>query len=163
MFFLTSTRRSQFDLAMHIFHSDIKLFDLISNLKEIPTVFTLPKNPQDYINLKFYCSWLVGFTVAEGSFLIKSNSDAFFQLKQRLDLNLFESFKLFFSTNTKIYIEENKYHQFAISSKLDLQKVINFFSFSGHHPLTGQKNIQYLKWLENLKKSERYNNLKFPI
>lgn len=162
IFFLTSTRRSQFDLAMHIFYSNIKLFNLISNLESIPTVFELPDSPSDYISLKFYCSWLVGFTVAEGSFAIKKNMDACFQLKQRMDLNLFESFKLFFSTKTKIYEEKDKYHQFVLSSKIDIQKVITFFSFSGHHPLVGLKSIQYLMWLENLKKMARYKNLHFP-
>jgi hypothetical protein len=162
IFFLTSTRRSQFDLAMHIFYSNIKLFNLISNLESIPTVFNLPDNPYIYLNLKFYHSWLVGFTVAEGSFIIKKNLDACFQLKQRMDLNLFKSFKLLFSTKTKIYEEENKYHHLVLSSKLDIQKVITFFSFSGHHPLVGLKNIQYLMWLENLKKMSRYKNLNFP-
>jgi hypothetical protein len=43
-----------------------------------------------------------------------------------------------------------------------VQKVINFFSFSGLHPLIGLKGIQYLKWLDSLRNSIRYKNLKFP-
>lgn len=162
IFFLTSTRRSQFDLAMFILTNDIKLFVNINNLTNVPIVFNLPVSATDYLNLKFYSNWLVGFTVAEGSFLIKKNLDACFQLKQRMHLTLFESFKLLFDTNSKIHTEQNMFHQFTVSSKKDIQKVINFFSFSGHHPLIGLKSIQYLNWLDNLKESFRYKNLHFP-
>ena len=96
------------------------------------------------------------------NFLIKKNNDASYQLKQRIHVQLFESFKLLFETNRKIIIEDNKYSQFSVSSKADIQKVINFFSFSGLHPLIGLKSIQYLKWLNNLQNSFRYKNLNFP-
>jgi len=87
----------------------------------------------------------VGFTVAEGSFIIKSNSYPSFQLKHNIDVNLFNTFKCIFNTKRKIYTEKNLYNQFSVSSIVDIQKVINFFSFSGLHPLVGLKNIQYLK------------------
>lgn len=162
IFFLTYTRRSQFDLAMHIFNNNIKLYEKIANITNVPIIFSLPNSASDYLNLKFYFSWLIGFTVAEGSFFIKKNLDACFQLKQRMHLTLFESFKLLFDTKTKIYTEQNEFHQFTLTSKKDIQKVINFFSFSGHHPLIGLKSIQYLNWLDSLKKSNRYKNLNFP-
>ena len=76
---------------------------------------------------------------------MKINKDGCFQLKQRIHYDLFEAFKLLFNTNRKIDIEKEKYAQFSVSSKTDIQKVIDFFSFSGLHPLTGLKNIQYLK------------------
>jgi hypothetical protein len=76
---------------------------------------------------------------------MKINKDGCFQIKQRIHQELFEAFKLLFDTNRKIGIEKEKYAQFSVSSKNDIQKVIDFFSFSGLHPLTGLKNIQYLK------------------
>jgi len=76
---------------------------------------------------------------------MKSNNDGCFQLKQRVHTNLFESFKLVFNTNRKIEANKGLYNQFGVSSKTDIQKVINFFSFSGLHPLVGLKYIQYLK------------------
>ena len=69
--------------------------------------------------------------MSEGSFFIKTNNDGCFQLKQRLHLPLFEAFKLIFETNRKISIENGLYCQFSVSSKADIQKVLNFFSFSG--------------------------------
>ncbi len=133
IFFLTETRRSQFDLALFIFNNDKKVYD-----------------------------WIVGFTMAEGSFFIKINNDGCFQLKQRVHVLLFEAFKLLFDTRRQIYTEKNMYNQFSVSSKTDIQKVINFFSYSGLHPLIGLKGIQYLKWLINLRNSSRYSNLNFP-
>lgn len=100
--------------------------------------------------------------MAEGSFFLKTNKDGCFQLKQRLHVNLFEAFKLTFETKRKIDVEKELYCQFGVSSRADIQKVINFFSFSGLHPLVGLKNIQYLKWLHDLSSSNRYENLKFP-
>ena len=62
-----------------------------------------------------------------------------------LHTNLFEAFKLVFNTNRKVSVDKGLYNQFAVSSIKDIQTVINFFSYSGHHPLVGLKNIQYLK------------------
>ena len=67
IFFLTESRRAQFDLAMFIFKNDLKLYNLISSqgqIKEIPTIFELPKTASDYLSLAFFKNWLVGFTNA---------------------------------------------------------------------------------------------------
>jgi hypothetical protein len=57
---------------------------------------------------------------------------------------MFEAFKIVFNTNRKISIDKFCYSQFGVSSKADIQRVIDFFSFSGLHPLVGLKCIQYL-------------------
>lgn len=164
IFFLTDTRRTQFDLAMYIIENELKYFDEIlrTNKKEMLGKFVIPKSSSNIINLNFFKNWLVGFTNAEGSFCIKKNNDACFQLKQRIHIELFEALNLLFDTTRKISIENNKYAQFSVSSKLDLQKVVNFFSFSGLHPLIGLKSIQYLNWLTYLQNSTRYKNLNLP-
>lgn len=161
IFFLTDTRVDQFNLAMYILKNDIKLYNEIHNINNIPTIFEIPKNPFDYTLLHFFRNWIVGFTCSEGSFFIKSNNEGCFQLKQRIHYNLFEAFKLIFDTNRKIDITNN-YNQFGVSSKSDIQKVINYFSFSGLHPLIGLKYIQYVNWLNNLRESSRYSNLNYP-
>jgi len=149
IFFLTETRRAQFDLAMFILKKDKKVYDQIpaSALAkgEIPTLFELPKTALDYANLAFFKNWIVGFAMSEGSFFVKKKNDGCFQLKQRVHVMLFEAFKLVFKTNRKIDTEKFMYNQFSASSKPDIQTVINFFSFSGLHPLIGLKCIQYLK------------------
>jgi LAGLIDADG endonuclease len=162
IFFLTETRRSQFDLAFFIFINNIKVFDQIPAINEINTFFELPKTATGYVDLAFFKNWIVGFTLAEGSFLIKNNNDGCFQLKQRIHVLLFEAFKLIFKTSRKIETEKCMYNQFSVSSKKDIQAVINFFSFSGYHPLIGFKCTQYLKWLTTLRNSYRYSKLNFP-
>jgi len=175
IFFLTNTRVDQFNLAMYILKNDIKLYNEIPNINNIPTIFEIPNNPFDYTLLHFFKNWIVGFTCSEGSFFIKSNNDGCFQLKQRIHSNLFEAFKLIFDTNTSGAAEAaeggrrprkidttNNYSQFGVSSKSDIQKVINFFSFSGLHPLIGLKYIQYVNWLNNLRESSRYSSLNYP-
>ena len=146
---------------MFIFKNDLKLFEKIPN-KEIPTIFQLPKTALEFLNLAFFNNWLVGFTNAEGSFCIKNNNDGCYQLKQRIHTQLFAAFQLFFNTKRSIYIENDMFAQFCVSSKTDIQTVINFFSFSGCHPLIGLKSIQYFKWLTDLQNSYCYRNLNFP-
>lgn len=160
IYFLTETRKSQFDLCMWILKNEIKKYDQIT--REVPSIFELPLTAKDYLNLAFFKNWVVGFTMSEGSFFLKNNGDGCFQLKQRIHVILFEAFKLVFETNRKIEIEKGLYNQFSVCSKKDIQIVINFFSFSGHHPLIGLKGIQYLKWLITLRNTKRYANLNFP-
>lgn len=162
IFFLTETRRAQFDLAMFILKEDKKVYHKLPVKEEIPTLFKLPKTASDYANLPFFKNWIVGFTMSEGSFFVKKNNDGCFQLKQRVHVMLFEAFKLVFNTSRKIETEKCLFNQFTVSSKADIQTVINFFSFSGLHPLIGLKCIQYLKWLTILRNSYRYTNLNFP-
>jgi len=162
IFFLTETRNKQFNTAMVILEQDIKRFDFIPSINNIPKIFNLPVNPADYVKLSFFKNWIVGFTMAEGSFFIKSNNDGCFQLKQKIHASLFFSFKLVFCTNRNIDIEKNMYNQFSVSSKADIQTVIIFFSFSGLHSLIGLKGISYTKWLNDLRNSHRYGNLNFP-
>lgn len=162
IFFLTETRRAQFDWAIFILKENKKVYDQIPATTEIPRLFELPKTALDYANLAFFKNWIVGFTASEGSFFVKKNNDGCFQLKQRVHVILFEAFKLVFKTNRKIETEKGLYNQFSANSKADIQTVINFFSFSGFHPLIGLKGIQYLNWLTILRNSSRYHNLNFP-
>ncbi|YP_009252434.1 LAGLIDAG endonuclease, partial (mitochondrion) [Hirsutella rhossiliensis] len=161
IFFLTETRVNQFNVAMHILKNNIKTYIEIPSKDNIKDVFKLPYSAYDYTLLHFFNNWIIGFTCSEGSFLLKSNNDGCFQLKQRMHNNLFEAFKLVFNTSRKIDTTNN-YSQFSVSSKSDIQTVINFFSFNGLHPLIGLKYIQYTKWLKNLQNSIRYNKLKYP-
>lgn len=54
IFFLTETRANQFNLAMHILKNDIRIFDKIYSIENVPTYFELPKTPLDYTKLLFF-------------------------------------------------------------------------------------------------------------
>jgi hypothetical protein len=64
---------------------------------------------------------------------------------------------------TSINVDSNNSYQVTFSSRLDIQKTINIFSFSGLHPLIGYKLEQYNLWIENIRKSSRYSDLKLPL
>ena len=162
IFFLTKTRITQFNKSMYILKENVKKFDDIPSTDNIPFTFKLPNNSSDYLNLHFFRNWIVGFTASEGSFFVKTNEDGCFQLKQRLHPDLFEAFKLMFGASRKITTDSKLYNQFGVSSKKDIQEVINFFSFSGLHPLVGLKCMQYTKWLNDLSNSIRYKDLNYP-
>jgi hypothetical protein len=54
LFFLTNTRVNQFNLAMYILKNDLKLYNQIPDINNIPAVFEIPKNPLDYTLLHFF-------------------------------------------------------------------------------------------------------------
>lgn len=54
IFFLTDTRRAQFDLAMLILKQDIKVYDEIPAAKTITSLFEAPKTAEDYVKLGFF-------------------------------------------------------------------------------------------------------------
>jgi len=159
LYFLTETRRAQFDKVIFILKNEIKKYSELP--AEIPAYNKLPQTAEGYSKLPFFYNWIVGFSMAEGSFFIKNNKDICFSLRQREHLLLFEAFKIVFNTKTK---GENSggFSKFIVTSIKDIQKVVEFFSFSGLHPLLGYKLIQYNKWINEIRKSTRYYNLKLP-
>ena len=165
IYFLTEARRDQYKKAIYVMTTGVtKISEIPSVLpNNLPYLYELPKTPLDYVSLPFFTYWLVGFTISEGSFFIKSNNDASFQLKQRVHITLFEAFKLLFNTTRKINIENDIYAQFAVSSKKDIQTVINLFSNGiAGNMLMGVKLDQYNRWFNNLKNSKRYSDLNYP-
>lgn len=184
IYFLTNERRIQYEKALyymvsgevkfkeieilnteyysiaseHLNHSVESLSKIHIPMSNLPK---LPNTAQDFIDLPFFRAWLVGFTIAEGSFFVKINLDACFEIRQRSHPELFLAFNLLFKSSRKIGIEQGKYAKFSVSSKANIQEVMNFFSFTSNPPLIGTKLQQYLNWLENLKASKRYKNLKY--
>jgi hypothetical protein len=157
---LTYKRNNQFNKVFYIFKNNIKYFTDIPFY--IPYLFILPNSCLNFIKISYFNNWIIGFTIAEGSFLIKSNNDGCFQLKHTKQKYLLESILLELNSNKKIYLEKDKYSYFSISSKNEIQNVIKFFSFSGNHPLIGLKLISYQQWIKSLKNIKRYKDLKFP-
>jgi len=124
-------------------------------------------NYKYYINLDFFKDWIVGFTIAEGSFFIKKNNYAYFQIRQT-GIESYEIIKgiCIMIANRKSYVikpDKSNSYQLSLSSREDLQNVINFFSSSSNYKLLGYKYIQYLNWLIKIKEISKYKELNFPI
>lgn len=160
--FLTYQRVKQFALVNYILENNIIHWD---NVKFIEPEFTsIPV--YDLVKLEFFIDWLIGFTMAEGSFGMKSKGSAFYQLKQKGEENLY----LLKAACLVITGRESKpmkadsvgAYQLSLSSKMDIEKVISFFSSGAadHHPLYGYKSSQFTLWLYALKNSARYSQIK---
>ena len=175
--FLTETRQKQFLLLKYIKLNKLIYYkDIIKHNDYINKYIEINKISNNFNQLHYFNNWLVGFSMAEGSFLIKKNKDICFQfpsfkvgdirqgrtLKQKYNLELFINISNYFNTSRKLNISNNKFIQFNVSSKNDIQNIINFFSFSNNHPLLGNKLISYNKWLLAIKNSVRYKELNIP-
>lgn len=84
---------------MYIFEKDINMYNDIPYIKNIPTIFEIPKNPLEFTLLPFFTIELQDLHVHKVLFFIKSNNVGCFQLKQTIHTNLFEALKLVFYTD----------------------------------------------------------------
>lgn len=158
--FLTGNRSRQFARLNYIIDNNIIHWENVVFNPSIP-VYSL----DDLINFSFFPDWVVGFTIAEGSFGHKANGSAFYQIKQKG----FENYGLIKAICWTIADREAKpikadatdSYQLTLSSKLDVQKVVNFFSSPANYPLSGYKLAQYKEWLAGLRKSVRYQSLTY--
>jgi hypothetical protein len=162
LYFLTKTRSQQYNVLLYIIENNIKKWENFPT--EIPNYNSYNLNDSsEILNLWFFRNWLVGFVVSEGSFFIQENNEFYFSIGQKGNKNLMKAISLLFEIKRLNY--ENILNDVTIvrmSSKEDIQKVINFFSFEKIVSLTGYKKEQYDEWLKKLKVSKRYKNLKYP-
>jgi len=163
LFFLTKNRINQYNLLLYTLENNIKKWALLPD--EIPNYSTLDLNkPEDILqNVLYFKDWLVGFVVAEGSFFVQANKEISFSIGQKENSNLMQAIHMFFGPSRALYYsKKTDVYLVRMTSVNDIQKVINFFSFGNHYPLIGYKKDCYLIWLDSLKASNRYKNLKFP-
>lgn len=154
--FLTANRRNQFALLNYIIDNHIIHWD---NVNYIPSCSEF--SIQDILNFSFFADWVVGFTVAEGSFGVKGKGEAFFQIKQKgiENYNIIKAICfLIVNREPNIKVDSQDCYQLTLSSKADVQKVVNFFS-AFDTSLCGYKLIQYNEWLNCLKSSNRYKDI----
>ena len=158
--FLTLNRVNQYSLLSYIIDNNIIHWENV-NFKN--SVY-IAKPAEDLIKLDYFAGWVVGFIIAEGSFGVKSNGSAFFNVKQKgiENYNIIKGICLLITKREAkpIKADAADCYQLTLSSKLDVEKVIKFFS-SPDNKLFGHKLLQYRQWLDALKTSNRYKNIKF--
>lgn len=108
-----------------------------------------------FLELPQFSNWLVGFSEAEGSFRIKNNNSAFYNIRQTgiENLELIKAIQNLIKGKivSEIKADSNHSYQISFTSKKDIQTIINFF-FSNNYPLSGNKKVQYNLWITKLKK-----------
>lgn len=157
--FLTDTRRAQYDMAVFIMLSGLTRYNDLPS--QAPVVSALPSTAEGYLAFPWFSDWVVGFTTAEGSFFVKDDGEVGFSLTQRPHAVLFEALKLLFKTNRTVGITDGSM-KLSVGSVVDVQTVVSFFSFSGHHPLMGLKAASYRQWLDYLRVTPRFKSVKLP-
>ena len=138
-------------ILKYIIENDIKHWENI-DLNEIDNLF-IKSNKKleftDIINLPYFNNWLVGFTMAEGSFHIKAKGYAHYSIVQSGIENsqIIKAIHYFIkgpdSLNYQIKPENLKVYRISFSSKKDLNFIINFFNINN---LLGLKKLQYDNW-----------------
>lgn len=98
--------------------------------------------------------------MAEGSFGMKIDGSAFYQLKQKGADNLYllkAACLIITGPRRELNSDSTGAYQLSLSSKKDIEKAISFFSSSNR--LCGYKLSQYTILLNLLKKSSRYSHI----
>nr|YP_009690299.1 LAGLIDADG homing endonuclease [Fomitiporia mediterranea]QEG57079.1 LAGLIDADG homing endonuclease [Fomitiporia mediterranea] len=149
--FLTYNRRKQFFLFKYIIENNIKHWENL-NLEEIDNLFIKNNKKLNFhqiINLPYFYNWLIGFTIAEGSFHVKSNGRAHFSIVQS-GLENYQVIKAIhyfikgpLSLQHVIKPENFKVYRISFSSKIDLDIIIKFFE---NNQLLGLKKLQFDNW-----------------
>lgn len=95
---------------------------------------------------------------------MQANKEICFNVGQKGNSVLMNTIYLLFEPSRALdYTKSKDLSIVRMSSVKDIQKVIDFFSFENHYPLTGYKKESYLIWLKALKESYRYKSLNFPL
>ena len=153
--FITYNRRRQIFLFNYIVENNIKHWEDL-DLNKIDSLFLATKKKIsfiDIINLPYFYNWLVGFTIAEGSFHIKNRGTAHFSIVQSGNNNyeIIKAIHYFVkgpeSFNHQIKPENTKVYRISFSSKKDLNFIINFFETNN---LLGLKKLQFDNWKSHI-------------
>ena len=149
--FLVYNRRKQYFIFKYIIENNISHWESL-NLEKIEDLFYKSNRKLEFldiINLPYFNNWLVGFTMAEGSFHIKARGSAHFSIVQS-GLENYPIIKAIHylikgsdSLNYQIKPENSKVFRISFSSKKDLNFIINFFE---NNNLLGLKKIQFDNW-----------------
>nr|UEV87009.1 hypothetical protein [Grifola frondosa] len=161
--FLTYNRRKQFFLLKYIFENNIMHWEDI-NLDEIDNLFKKSNKKLSYsdiINLSYFNNWFVGFTIAEGSFHVKSKGSNHYSIVQsgHENYHIIKAIHYFIkgseSFNHQIKPENSKVYRISFSSKKDLLFIINFFE---NNQLLGLKKLQFDNWKSYFNKKNNINS-----
>ena len=123
---------------------------------------------ESILNTPYFSSWLVGFIEAEGCFSIyKLSKDkeymiASFDIAQKDgDILISAIRKHLYFTNT-IYLDKHNCSRLKVTSKKSIENIINFLH-NAPVKLLGNKKLQYLLWLKQLRTIDRYSKkIKIP-
>lgn len=123
---------------------------------------------ESIINTSYFPAWLVGFIEGEGCFSVyklKKNSDyliASFDIAQKDGDILISAIRKYLSFTTSIHLDNTNCSKLKVTGVRSIENVIKFLQ-NAPVKLLGNKKLQYLLWLKQLRKIPRYSQkIKIP-
>ena len=120
------------------------------------------------INAPYFSAWLVGYIEAEGCFSVyKLQKDkdylvASFDVSQRNGEVLLSAIREYLSFTTAIHIDETNCSKLKVTSVRSNENIIKFLQ-SASVKLLGNKRLQYILWIKQLRTIPRYSEkIKIP-
>lgn len=123
---------------------------------------------ESILNASYFPAWLVGFIEAEGCFSIyKLHKDkdylvASFDLSQTNGDILISAIRKYLSFSTAIHLDKPNSSKLKVTGVRSIENIIKFIQ---HAPvkLLGNKKLQYLLWIKQLRTIPRYSEkIKIP-
>lgn len=126
------------------------------------------KRPDRYINSvesilnkSYFSAWLIGYIEAEGCFSVYNNIDnypiASFDINQKNGDNIISAIRKYLSFTTAVFLDKTNCYKLKVTSVRSIENVIKFID-KAPVKLLGHKKLQYLLWIKQLRKIERYSN-----
>lgn len=147
---------------------------LLSNMvlfSEI-TTYLRPSKPinsiESILNAPYFSAWLVGFIEAEGCFSVYRLSKktsylvASFDISQTNGHTLISAIRKYLSLTPKVFLDKTNNSKLKVTSVRSIANVIKFMN-KAPVKLLGNKKLQYLLWIKQLRGIIRYaDKIKIP-
>ena len=117
---------------------------------------------ESIINASYFSAWLVGFIEAEGCFCIykiKQDRDYLvgsFDIAQKSGDILIAAIHKYLSFTTSIYLDKTNCYKLKVTSVRSISNIIRFLH-NAPVKLLGNKKLQYLLWIKQLRTITRYS------
>jgi hypothetical protein len=123
---------------------------------------------ESILNKSYFTAWLVGFIEAEGCFSVyklKKDDDyliASFDIAQKNGDIIIKAISTYLSFTTAIYLDKYNCSRLKVTSVRSIESTINFLD-KAPVKLMGNKKLQYLLWIKQLRTIPRYSEkIKIP-
>ena len=135
--------------------------DLPEYCRSVQSIHTI----ESIIKTSYFPAWLVGFIEAEGCFSVYEQNSyliASFDISQTEGDIIISAIREYLSFTTSIYLDKTNCFKLKVTSVRSIENVINFLD-RAPVKLLGNKKLQYLFWIKQLRTIERYyKNINLP-
>ena len=146
---------------------------LMSNIKYYENLPKYVRPSSDFLDVNsiittnYFPAWLIGFIEAEGYFgIIKQNKNydvAFFEISQTNGEIILSAIRSYLSFTSNIYTDKTYNSRLKVSSLRSIENILNFLD-KAPVKLLGYKKLQYVLFLNQLRKIDRYSSkIKIPL